>query len=146
MSSSTGFADLTVATNFKRSPLEYKILQSNFVNQVRYNCELIMLYAQNTDSLGAIPADVKANIATIVTNINSMIASFAVASNLTNNSANDELGFYYPVYTNLNTGGYIKVGDDIDHQNFSGITANSPDADIRSWTSNLIEALVNLQY
>lgn len=146
MSSSVGFPDLTNATNFKRTPLSYKILQSSFVSQIQYNNELILLLAQNTNSLGAIPADVKTQIAEIVVNTNTMIASFAVAANLTNDSQAAELGFYYPVYTNINTGAYIRVGDDIDHSDFSGLNASSTDANIRNFTTAFNEALTNLQY
>lgn len=143
MSLSTGFASLSTASNMQRTPLEIRTNQNNFIEQCSYNCQLILQMATNRNQNGEITPAVKTSIAAIITNTSQIITDFATSANLTNMSDDNELGFYFAVYTGLNTGAYIQVGSDLNLNNFLTITSSTADADIVSFTTDALTQFKN---
>lgn len=137
-SSSSTFPVLSSAANFKNTPLEVRIQQQTFIDQCSYNCSLILEMARNRNQYGEINPDVKISIASIVQSIQTVIDGFAISSNLTSISVDKQLGFYFPVYTGVNTGDYIRVGDDVDLKDFLAITSSTNDATILTLTSTAL--------
>lgn len=142
-SSSSGFADLSTSTNVQRTPLEIRTNQNYFIDQCSYNCQLILQMTQKRDQNGNIPSAVKTSIASTITNTANIISSFATSANLTNLSADNQLGFYFAVYTDLNSASYIQLGSDLNLNNFLTIDASTADADIISYTSDALSQLQN---
>jgi hypothetical protein len=58
-------------------------------------------------------------------------------------SVDNQLGFYFAVYTGLNTGAYIQVGSDLDLNDFLTINSSTSDDDTVSFTSNALTQFNN---
>lgn len=142
-SSSSSFPDLTSVSNVKRTPLEIRTNQNNFIDQCSYNCELILQMAQNRDALGNITPAVKASIVSIIAKTSALINDFAIVANLSNMSPEKQLGFYFPVYKKLNLVEYIQLGIDINLKDFLEINENTGDTDIILFTSTALSQLKN---
>ena len=127
-----------------RRPVEYVVLRNQFLDEIMYNLEVALQVSNNVDANGAILAAAKTTIQNIVTNIFTIIASFASSStNYTQYVVLSKLlGFYMPIYSDLNSRICVQLGSDIALSNLFGLTSidAQSDANIRDYLSTVLES------